>query len=305
MRDLSSRKWFDYRFTSPLKSTMLFARLYQGGFREYIRRNVDSALAKNVTGISIRVPDNPNSAFTQLWKARQQADALGFPYELVIHFGFEFASRRTWKQPPRPMQLFSNRKTETTWWIELEKYLGEHLPPAVEALSTLQQYRLEHDRRLPAQEAFRSFMWDYLKSSTGSWSTKIGRQCIEKRQLPLQSVLDLIEPELRPGVVGDIRRDVELGLIQPEAKVDLPVIEFAPPCLGLRDAREAGSAECASCHLAAECAGIADIVAKRLMAKHGVLSPVANGRLVNRRQKTNERVRRHRQKKKGLAEACC
>ncbi|MEP9372635.1 hypothetical protein [Mesorhizobium sp. KR1-2] len=297
-RFLSSQKWFGYRFMSPLAATLLFAKHYREGYKQYLRFNVDAELARNATGISLNVPEKPCTAFTQLWIARQKADERGLPYDLIIRFGFEFAGRRRRKNPPRPIQLFSNSNTEDAWNCEIEKYLEEHLPLVVEQLSELPQYRLEHDRGLPTQVEFREFMWTYTLSSDKPWSNRIGQQCIERRQLPLRRLLAQVERSYRRGVLTEVRHSRRHGSFEPAAQVDLPPIAFAPACLGLPASYMPASSECTNCPFAAKCGVIAASVSERMICKHGTVSPIANARLLNRREKTRERVRKHRLNKK-------
>jgi hypothetical protein len=296
-RELATQKWFDYRFMTPLSATMLFARLYRTGFREHVRSHLDLELAKRVTGVSLHAPDRPSSTFTQLWLARQKADQLGVPYEFVIQFGFDFAGRRKRKYPPRPIQLFASAKTEVAWQPEFEKYLERHFLVAIGRGPELAQYRLEHYRSLPAQIAFRAFMLNLAGSGGASWSVKIASHCLERRHLPLWSLLHLVPRDFRSDVVSSIRHDIQTGMIKVAPRTALPNIAFAPSCLGLRDARDAMSAECVACHLADKCELICAGVVASMIKKHGAASPVAARRLTSRREKTRDRVRKHRKKK--------
>ncbi len=300
-RELTTRKWFDYRFMTPLAATMHFARLYRSGLQDHVRTITDLGLAKNVRGVSIRVPNEPSTTFTQLWLARQKADELSVPYEIVIRFAFEFASRRKRNCPPRPIQLFANPKTEVAWQSQFEKYREGHLPLAIERSAGLPQYRVEHFKALPAQIAFRSFILDYSTSMIGDWSSKIRRECVEKRYLPVWDLMRLVPRHIRHSVVDDIRHDMRLGMLSIAPKETLPGIAFAPGCLGLPPAREATSPECSGCPFAERCERICAGVNGELIKQHGAASPVADRRLMNTRQKTLARVRKHRAKKTALS----
>jgi len=147
-RELAHSKWFPYRFISPLRATKHFADLYRDGYKAYVRANVDAETSEKVKGLSLQIFNKPTGNLTQLWKARQRADDLGVPYELLISFGFLFASRRTWKNPPRPVQLFGTKESEVAWPAEFNKYRDEHLPLALDGLSGPAQYRTENYRGL-------------------------------------------------------------------------------------------------------------------------------------------------------------
>ena len=122
-QELSFTKWFGYRFMSPLAATRHFARVYKEKLKLYVRRYQDVETAEHVRGLAPDIFFKPSGDLTQLWKARQRADRLGLPYELLIEFGFEFASRRTWRHAPRPIQLFGSDKSKIAWLTELEKFL--------------------------------------------------------------------------------------------------------------------------------------------------------------------------------------
>lgn len=92
-REVAHKKWFAYRFMSPLAATKHFAELYSKGFKAYIRFNRDRDEAELRQGLGQNIFHKPGRSLTELWHARQRADELGLPYELLIEFGFEFARK--------------------------------------------------------------------------------------------------------------------------------------------------------------------------------------------------------------------
>lgn len=108
-RELANSKWFAYRFMSPLAATKLFADLYRKGVKAYVRKHRDIEEAEKANGIANNIFSQASGSLTQLWQARQKTDELGLPYDLLIDFGFHFASRRRWRHTPRPIQLLEAR----------------------------------------------------------------------------------------------------------------------------------------------------------------------------------------------------
>jgi len=300
-RELAESKWYAYRFMSPMAATKHFADAYRKGVKAYAREHQDRDLAESVQGLGRNVFGKPSSSLTELWGARQRADELGLSYDLLVEFGMYFAGRRTWRHTPRPIQLFGSKESDVAWRHEIEKFLEEREPAALSRIAELPQYRTECYRGLPAQDAFRAELLDGIRKNTRSRSIEIGRQCVETRHLPMLSTLKLAPSELRAGVVSDIRHDLNIGLLTPAPKEKLPLIAYAPPCFGLPHARDVGSEQCLACPMSVACEAAALKVTKRMIERHGVLSPLQEGRDSRRREMTRRRVAKLRAKKSELA----
>ena len=296
-RGLAHCKWFAYRFMSPLAATKHFAELYRQGVQRYARYHQDIDLAGSVRGLSPNVFLKPSGSLTELWRARQRADELGLPYELLIDFAFEFAGRRKWRHTPRPMQLFGSKKSGVAWQAEFEKYLSEHLLPALDRLSGLPQYRVENHRGLPVQDEFRAALLEQIMEMKKPWSTAIGKHCVETRHLPVLRMMRLVPPELRHGVISEIRRDLSIEILHPASVERLPLIAYVPGCFGLPHAHDPRSSECSTCPLREKCEALTLDVTHRMHDRYGSLSPLQDARDRQRREKTRIRVARHRLKK--------
>jgi hypothetical protein len=125
--ELASTRWFAYSFMSPVEATEEFRRVYTAALQSYVRANIDLELSKKVTGVRPGTPDRRTRPYTQLWRARQKADRLGVPYEVLVNFGFDFAQRRTRKASPLPHQLFATDKSEKAWWSMFQVELDEKI----------------------------------------------------------------------------------------------------------------------------------------------------------------------------------
>lgn len=292
-REAAHSKWYGYRFMTPYEATKLFAKLYRVGFKNYIRREVDSNLAERVQGLGTRIFGRPNRSLTEVWNARQRADLLGLPYELLIEFGFWFASNYRWKNAPRPAQIFGSLNSDIAWPIEFEKWLMQRLPSVVNRLEGIPQYRKEHYRAFPVQDEFRSYLLETLEESEGNWAWKLERQCLTTQHLPLHLAMRSVPKGGRENVVRHLRSEIP-NYGKERETTPLNDLELAPACYGIPGAYSANAKLCLECPLFARCAGAAQSVTDFMTDKHGSLSPLATNRLFNRREKTSARVRNHR-----------
>lgn len=302
-RELAHSKWFPYRFISPLRATKHFADLYREGYKAYVRTNVDAETSEKVKGLSLQIFNKPSGDLTQLWMARQRADDLGVPYELLISFGFLFASRRTWNYPPRPVQLFGTKESQVAWPAEFKKYLDEHLPLALDRMSGPAQYRTENYRGLVDQDEFRDLLLDRIRGSVKPWSATIGLQCVEQRHLPLSSVVELVPEHLRNSVAERVRDDLQSGALDPVERECLPEMAFVPGCYGTYAPESSSVAMCRSCPFAAQCAELTVSARDQVAASYGSNSPVKAGQDDRRKAGQRRRTKRCRDKKKALAAA--
>ncbi|RVE99711.1 hypothetical protein CN172_01045 [Sinorhizobium meliloti] len=297
-RELARVKWYAYRFMSPLEATRHFAELYKAGFKAYVRRERDLEEAERVQGLGTRIFGRPNSSLTELWKARQRADELCLPYDLLIEFGFHFAARRVWKNAPRPAQLFGSKDSDVAWPIEIEKWLEDRLPLAVERLDGLPQYRIENYRGFPVQDEFRGYLLDLMNETTGPWSRKLERQCVTKRHLPFRLAMRLVPKGMRASVIRHLRSEIEAGSGNACRNERLPDVAFAPTCFGIPVAHDKSSQACATCGVAELCSRTAKGISAHMLNRHGNLSPLEHSRKTNTREKTKLRVRKLRQRRK-------
>ena len=298
-RERAHTKWYAYRFMSPLEATKLFADLYRTAFKRYVRTHRDVGDAEAANGLGARIFGGPNSSLTELWNARQRADELGLPYNLLMDFSFDFAGRRKRKRAPRPGQLFDSGDAEIAWPLSLEKWIVDPLYLEVQRLS-MPQYRNENYRSLPVQMEFHDYILESIEERVGAWGPKLAHHCLTRRHLPLSKAIKIVPKGAREYAVRHLRGELELITEQGRDTERLPDLSFAPACFGLPFAVQEASLECLACPLASSCSQAVRAVSEHMHDRHGVLSSLEHGRKMNTREKTKLRVRNHRKRKKGL-----
>lgn len=301
-REVASKKWFAYRFMTPLAATKHFADLYSKGFKAYIRFNGDRDEAELRQGLGSRIFQRANRSLTELWHARQRADELGLPYELLIEFGFEFARKGGWKNAPRPMQLFGSAESDVAWPIEIEKFLNEHLTLVIDRLDNLPQYRIENYRRLPVQDEFRSYLVNHVLASTKPWAFRLIGPCIEKRHLPLLLAIKLAPKDQRWRIATELRLERDSELLVEAPREALPQIAYMPACFGLIAAHHAAS-PCSSCPFREMCQRMGKAASAETIKRHGSVSRLKDDRDAKRKAGQRRRTARCRAKNVSLTSA--
>jgi hypothetical protein len=296
-REVADKKWFAYRFMSPIAATKHFAELYSKAFKAHIRFIRDRDEAQLRQGLGQKIFNKPSRSLTELWHARQRADELGLPYELLIEFGFEFAREGGWKNPPRPMQLFGSAESDIAWPLKIEKFLEDRLPLVVDRFADLPQYRVENYRHLPVQDEFRAYLVDHLGASTKPWAFRLTGPCIEKRHLPVLFAIKLAPKDQRGRIMTELRLELESELLVQAPKESLPKIAFVPACFGLATSDPAAS-RCSSCPFTVYCQHMSKVASAEMIKRHGSVSGLKDERDEKRKAGQRRRTARCRAKKK-------
>lgn len=135
--ELYQLKWWDYRLMHPAQATYFFTDAYVKAARDYYARNLDSetaAFRKPFSGKDIFI-DQPTplgkrglplkskallkrlnvtvKTLNALWKARQQADRMGIPYDLYCQFAMQYAEKHMWKHALLPSHLYITKAVQS------------------------------------------------------------------------------------------------------------------------------------------------------------------------------------------------
>lgn len=272
---LMMKRWFDYRFMSPLEATLLFGRHYTAGLRRHVRKNFDLELAQRVSGVRSGLPATRAQWFTRLWRARARTDEIFVPYDLLIDFAFEFSSNRKRFWTMLPHQLHASAKNGEAWWAIYDERVEDLLPVRMRSVAEMPHYRLENDLDLPPQRHFRSLMLSEMQHESRPLVDQIADRVFIKRHLTLDAALSLapvdanhIELERRAkGIAYDRAWEAE------QVKT-LDPADLLPSCFAIAETIDETRAPCDSCALAELCKKTAADAVDMTIRSAGSASPV-------------------------------
>lgn len=186
--ELYTTKWFEYRVLHPVQATYLFAEAYIKAARNLYCKTKDMDAGKYIKPFAgkdlfvdqpITGSRNPNvkpAVFKAIWRARQQADSMGIPYDFYCEAVMHFALKQSWHRIPLAQQLYS-KKAETTdrqvefgyeaisvvdyvaqRWAEFKKTRIVH----AEGL----HFKTDKNRNLPEQKHHRANVMAQIKTRT-------------------------------------------------------------------------------------------------------------------------------------------
>lgn len=291
---LMMKRWFDYRFMSPLEATMLFGRHYIAGLRRHVRRHIDADRSEAVSGTKMGLPATREAWFTALWRARARTDEIFVPYDLLIDFSFDFSSRRKRFWTMLPHQLHASPKNGEAWWAVFAERVEDLLPPRMSRAGEIPQYRIENDLDLPPQRHFRELTMSEIRHEHKTLADQVADKVFVKRHLTLDQGLglaepdtDLVELEQRAKALADDRA----WEMTPAVKLDLA--DLLPSCFGIAETIDETRAPCDACVLAAQCRAAAGEVIDMMVRSTGSASPILDadrkrGRLATKKCRDKE-----------------
>lgn len=272
---LMMKRWFDYRFMSPMEATLLFGQHYVRGLRRYVRRHIDAELAEVVSGIKSGLPATRAGWFTSLWRARVRTDEIFVPYDLLIDFSFDFASRRKRRWTMLPNQLHASKKNGEAWWAVFDESVENQLPLRMRRVADMPHYRTENDLKLPPQEHFREIIMSEVRHENRAMSDQIAERVFAKRHLSLTQALDLVTPFTdRSATEERAKSSFDDGAWEAAPVVTLDQADLLPSCFGIAETFDAGRAPCRMCPLADRCNEMASEAIDITTRTAGSASPV-------------------------------
>lgn len=297
---LMMQRWFDYRFMSPIEATMAFGQHYTAGLRRYVSRHIDVELAGKVTGVKSGVPAARAEWFTKLWRARVRTDAIFVPYDLLIDFSFDFASRRKRYWSMLPHQLHPSKKNGEAWRAVFDEKVEDLLPPRMSRVADMPHYRIENDDDLPPQRHFRSLMLSEMRHENRPLADQIADRVFIKRHLTLDQALSLAPANADRAEIGRralVASEDRAWEARPVDRIDKA--DLLPSCFAIAETIDATRAPCDTCPLATSCrAASAEAIAITVRTT-GSASPV----LEADRKRIRANVERFRSKEGGAADS--
>jgi hypothetical protein len=272
---LMMKRWFDYRFMSPVDATLLFGRYYIAGLRRHVSRHINIELAGTVSGLKSGLPAARAAWFTALWRARTRTDAIFVPYDLLIDFSFDFSSRRKRYWTMLPHQLHASKGNGDAWWAVFHEKIEDLLPPRMKRVAEIPHYRIENDIDLPPQKHFRTLMLSEMRHEHRRLADQIADRVFIKRHLTLDQALslapadaDLAKIEQRARVVSDNRA------WEAEPVIKLDQADLLPSCFAIAETIDETRAPCDMCALATHCKAMAAEAVDITVRTAGSASPV-------------------------------
>lgn len=111
---LYGRKWWDYRRLHPADSTERFAQAYITALKLDFSQRIDIERSQYYKGLKHTddITMNGPRVLSGLWRARQQADNLGIPYEFYCYEAIRYCADKHWHYLPKTWQMYSTTKDE-------------------------------------------------------------------------------------------------------------------------------------------------------------------------------------------------
>ncbi len=272
--NLYGRKWFDYRFLSPMVATARFYALYQDVYRWKYSANINSVEAELKTGVSRK---GAPRELTSFWRARQFADELGVTYEIFLEAAFHVCNRNGWNRLPHINQLYGEKNKEVI--ASAVKLLwAEHIDSRL-TISILPEYREESYIGHKAQIDHRSWVLDQIKARHGS-PRSIGRACYIHKVLPEDDAF----LEYGQERLDQAKAEIEFDRLVPD-EPSVAELSF-PSCFGLPGAPDAGGGKCDDCPAFRLCLRVETSVRNAVVKKLGSDDPVLSHRKAQGRKRT-------------------
>lgn len=292
-RTLTSVKWFDYRFLSPQEANRLFQKTYQKIYKQKFAQLIDVEMARNVSGLKSQTIATNARERSQLVIARQRADASGMSYPAYIEACFDFAANRSDKRSkfPQPNQLHGNEKSEP----HLHKFITKHWNELMASdLVPIEHpaYLIENYKGLPAQDAYRRFILDYIRRENIPLHRAILKYTYARRQLPLDMFKSEFKPEIYDRAIENVEIDLRHYPIEAVSHAQVDRTHLWPTCFGMHYTYQPNAPECMSCPLIASCMKVGDLILSKAVAQAGVADPAGDyKKRLARIRKRDQRVR--------------
>lgn len=110
LKDEPQQAWWDYLDLGLVARADLYLAAYKEALRVHYARRWDARRAKYVYPRGYKADHAPELADAQLrnlWKARQQADALCIPYDRYCHLAINHGDLSLWEYLPQIRQMYS------------------------------------------------------------------------------------------------------------------------------------------------------------------------------------------------------
>lgn len=282
--ELSTKKWFDYRYLSATEATQQFTSDYINTYRDWWARTADLDEAPKKQPVKPELFANKRDTITSLWKARQAADQLGTDYPFFLLYAFkQRTDGRSWRNLPLPNQLYEPAVLEYVEARWKEERASALLPRVRDVRFLAHNYRGD-----PPQDDLHRVLIERLQ---------------RRSPLPLPILLGQLihDAELLPADVArrtfgdDVVEKAEPLGFNPDRPFSGDLSPYVPSCFGIPASTQGSKRICSSCGVQAQCEFTATEVSVSLRERTGSSDPVAE----RKRAQARERQRRRRARLRG------
>lgn len=297
--DLMLTKWPAYRFLSPMQATDLFAEEYRAAYKRILHQASDVDHGKNAKPLEGLNSLTNNSAYTQVWIARQHADEFCVPYNIYLDFPFAFAAARERHTWPSPNQLRPKPDSdqETAWMAKFKAHWDvEHLRVELVRMPLMAQYARAADASLPAQAAFRELLLEVWQQTSARLDSLLGGFVRQRSYLTVEDCESAYGQEPVQRALELVAMDAELGLWPTMDHSPLGRTDLWQACIGTPGIDTETVSVCQECSQREECRKLQSIIERRLVQAHGTADPVKE----RKRTSNRERQRAYRAKQAAL-----
>ena len=155
--ELTETKWFDYRRMHPTKATYLCAREYDRAYRDMLVtiNDISGKYKRGFKGLDF-MESRECKAF---WRMRQAIDALGIRYDFFLRHAMNWCIENGWRQPPRPMHVYTNDDLITDVMLKWEEELNSSIQVCNDDRYTVENFFGHAD-----QLAYEAFVIKHIKT---------------------------------------------------------------------------------------------------------------------------------------------
>jgi hypothetical protein len=287
--DLAKTRWVTYSYMSALKCTELFGELYLDAYRTWYERLKDYSTAADQRPVSAELFLNDARQINGLWRARQEADRIGMPYEMFLNATIGWgAEQKNRNHFPAPNQLYGEAQLKVAQerWQSQRDIIGLFGDDWDDRL-----FVGDEKAGLPRLKAMRLA---YARVTT-SKNPDIALANLMGRCGAIDETLARRMFQSRPGLV-----DKAMTQMAPLRKVrDANGLRpYVPHCLGITF--DSVAQACSSCPLLTKC----ELLWRQTTEELERTTGSANPRATRKTQLARERQRRCRQRHRDAAMTC-
>lgn len=170
--DVIRTRWWDYRLSHPTQTTYEWAEHYKAACREWRIRFIDDRTRERFKAFDHEDIFKARD-LTAVWLARQSADRMGIPYDVMMEFGLQRSLKREFRHLMRPNQFYGEE-----FEIDLKAYWDDLCKRQLRT-STHPFFKAENFKFHPFQLEYRDWLLAQVKSRQAPHHRLLARLYVE------------------------------------------------------------------------------------------------------------------------------